>query len=55
MLACSYFGLGALTVYAVRTPLKYKLSLDITRVARFIVIGWIVVIALLVVVNLSSE
>lgn len=55
MLAGSYFGIGMLTFYAVRTPLKYKLGLDASRVARFIALGWLLMIGLLVLVTFTTE
>ncbi|CAD5216122.1 unnamed protein product [Bursaphelenchus okinawaensis] len=55
MLAGSYFGIGMLTFYAVRTPLQYKLSLNVARVAKFIALGWIVMIGLLCLVVFATE
>ncbi|CAD5222035.1 unnamed protein product [Bursaphelenchus xylophilus] len=55
MLAGSYFGIGMLTFYAVRTPLQYKLSLNVARVAKFIALGWVVMIGLLCLVVFATE
>uniref|UniRef100_A0A914CB87 G-protein coupled receptors family 1 profile domain-containing protein n=1 Tax=Acrobeloides nanus TaxID=290746 RepID=A0A914CB87_9BILA len=55
ILAGSYFGISILTCYAVRTPLKYKLSLTITRIVEFLVLGWVVIIGSLVGITLTTE
>ncbi|KAI6223583.1 hypothetical protein M3Y99_01447300 [Aphelenchoides fujianensis] len=54
-LAGTYFGIALLTFYAVRTPLQYKLSLNVARVGKFILLGWALMISLLVVVNFVAE
>ncbi|KAI6189186.1 hypothetical protein M3Y98_00435500 [Aphelenchoides besseyi] len=54
-LSGTYLGIASLTFYAVRTPLHYKLSLNVSRVAKFIVIGWVIIIGLLLLVNVVAE